>query len=142
MWAVVGLALSAFGAATLLPLQSEAVLLALLQQQQHSVVLLLCVASMANILGSCVNWWLGIHMQRYQQRSWFPVSPAKLQRAQVFYQRYGYYSLLLSWLPIIGDPLTLMAGVMRCRFLTFVLVVSLAKIGRYLCVYWLYLQLI
>lgn len=140
MWLLLGLFFSAFGAATLLPLQSEAVLVTVLSLGQHSAVLLIAVASVGNILGSCVNWWLGLHIQRYQDRTWFPVSAHQLQRAQQFYQKYGQYSLLLSWLPVIGDPLTLIAGVMRSRFLPFLIWVSVAKIGRYICVYWLYQQ--
>lgn len=140
MWLLLGLFFSAFGAATLLPLQSEAVLVTTLSLGQHSAVLLIAVASVGNILGSCVNWWLGLHIQRYQDRTWFPVSAHQLQRAQQFYQKYGQYSLLLSWLPVIGDPLTLIAGVMRSRFLPFLIWVSVAKIGRYICVYWLYQQ--
>lgn len=140
MWLLLGLFFSAFGAATLLPLQSEAVLVTALSLGQHSAVLLIAVASVGNILGSCVNWWLGLHIQRYQDRTWFPVSAHQLQRAQQFYQKYGQYSLLLSWLPVIGDPLTLIAGVMRSRFLPFLIWVSVAKIGRYICVYWLYQQ--
>lgn len=140
MWLLLGLFFSAFGAATLLPLQSEAVLVTALSLGQHSAVLLIAVASVGNILGSCVNWWLGLHIQRYQDRTWFPVSAHQLQRAQQFYQKYGQYSLLLSWLPVIGDPLTLIAGVMRSRFLPFLIWVSVAKIGRYICVYWFYQQ--
>ncbi len=140
MWLLLGLFFSAFGAATLLPLQSEAVLVTALSLGQHSAVLLIAVASVGNILGSCVNWWLGLHIQRYQDRTWFPVSAHQLQRAQQFYQKYGQYSLLLSWLPVIGDPLTLIAGVMRSRFLPFLIWVSVAKIGRYICIYWLYQQ--
>ncbi len=66
--------LSAFGAATLLPLQSEAVLLGLLVQGQQSAVLLIAVASLGNILGSCVNWYLGLKIEHYKNKKWFPVS--------------------------------------------------------------------
>lgn len=126
-----GLALSACIAATLLPMQSEAALVALLALEPRAVYTLVLVASVGNILGSQINWWLGTQLQRWQTRRWFPVTPAQLQRAQLWYQRYGRWSLLLSWMPIIGDPLTLIAGVLREPFWRFTLLVSLAKTARY-----------
>lgn len=130
--------MSAFGAATLLPLQSEAVLLGLFWQEQHPAVLLILVASAGNILGSCVNWYLGIQIEHYKDKRWFPVSEQQLLKAQRLYQKYGYWSLLLSWVPIIGDPLTLIAGLLKENFARFVLIVSMAKTGRYLFIYWAY----
>ena len=127
--------LSAFGAATLLPLQSEAVLVGLLIQAEHSALILIAVASLGNILGSCVNWYLGLKIERFKDKKWFPVSEVKLNQAQNIYHRYGFWSLLLSWVPIIGDPITLIAGLMKENFIRFLWVVSIAKIGRYMCVY-------
>lgn len=127
--------LSAFGAATLLPLQSEAVLLGLLVQNKQHAVLLIAVASLGNILGSCVNWYLGLKIEHYKNKKWFPVSADKMLKAQKTYQKYGYWSLLLSWVPIIGDPITLIAGLLKENFARFLLMVSIAKIGRYLFVY-------
>ncbi|QPF31673.1 DedA family protein [Acinetobacter lwoffii] len=127
--------LSAFGAATLLPLQSEAVLLGLLVQGEQSAVLLIAVTSLGNILGSCVNWYLGLKIEHYKNKKWFPVSADKMLKAQKTYQKYGYWSLLLSWVPIIGDPITLIAGLLKENLVRFLLMVSIAKIGRYLFVY-------
>ncbi|WP_079204724.1 YqaA family protein [Pseudomonas sp. CC6-YY-74] len=127
-----GLFLSAFGAATLLPLQSEAVLVSLLLSEAYPLWLLVAVASVGNVLGALANWLLGRYLEHFRQRRWFPVSEPRLQQAQGWYARYGRWSLLLSWLPIIGDPLTLVAGVMRERCWIFLLIVSLAKTGRYL----------
>ena len=123
--------LSAFGAATLLPLQSEAVLVALLLAGQHPLWALLLVATLGNVLGSWVNWLLGRSIEHYRERRWFPVSPTRLQQAQGWYARYGRWSLLLSWMPVIGDPLTLVAGVMRERLWVFLAIVTLAKASRY-----------
>lgn len=123
--------LSAFCAATLLPLQSEAVLVALLLAGQHPLWALLLVATLGNVLGSWVNWLLGRSIEHYRERRWFPVSPARLQQAQGWYARYGRWSLLLSWMPVIGDPLTLVAGVMRERLWIFIAIVTLAKASRY-----------
>ena len=133
--------LSAFGAATLLPLQSEAVLLGLLVNHQHAAWALIAVASLGNVLGSCVNWWLGLEIEQYKNKKWFPVSEAKILQAQGIYQKYGYWSLLLSWTPIIGDPITLIAGLLKENFWRFLTLVSIAKIGRYLFIYGLFVQL-
>lgn len=140
MWALGLLFLSAFGAATLLPLQSEAVLVGLLAQTQYPVWLLVAVASLGNILGSCVNWWLGLKVEQYKNKKWFPVSEQKMLQAQGIYQKYGFWSLLLSWVPVIGDPITLIAGLLKENFVRFVVMVSIAKIGRYLLVYWMFSQ--
>ena len=112
-------------------MQSEAALVALLALKPSAVYALVFFASLGNILGSMLNWWLGAHIQRWQNRRWFPASPAQLQRAQQWYQRHGRWSLLLSWLPIVGDPLTLIAGVLREPLWRFTLLVTLAKVGRY-----------
>ncbi|MCG2609200.1 DedA family protein [Acinetobacter sp. SM34] len=127
--------ISAFGAATLLPLQSEAVLLTFLFEGQHAVWLLIAVASLGNILGSCVNWWLGFKIEHYKDKKWFPVSEQQMWKAQAKYHKYGYWSLLLSWVPIIGDPITLIAGLLKENFARFLMMVSIAKIGRYLFIY-------
>ena len=127
--------ISAFGAATLLPLQSEAVLLGLLANGCYSAVVLIAVASLGNILGSCVNWYLGLQIEHYKHKKWFPVSEQKMLQAQEIYQKYGFWSLLLSWVPMIGDPITLIAGLLKENFLRFLLMVCVAKTGRYLVLY-------
>ncbi|WP_459474279.1 YqaA family protein [Pseudomonas sp. No.117] len=126
-----GLAALAFGAATLLPLQSEAALAGLLLTARYETVFLLLAATLGNVAGSTLNWWLGTQLERFHERRWFPLSPERLTRIQAAYQRYGWWSLLLSWTPIIGDPLTLVAGVMREPLWRFLLVVTLAKAARY-----------
>ena len=126
-----GLFLAAFTAATLLPAQSEAIVVGLLRTD-YAPWLVLAVASVGNVLGSVVNWFLGRGIELFRGRRWFPASPAALARAEGWYRRYGRWSLLLAWAPIIGDPLTVVAGVLRETFLVFLLLVSIAKIGRYL----------
>ncbi|WP_339532538.1 YqaA family protein [Pseudomonas mucidolens] len=128
MWAgYAGLFISAFGAATLLPLQSETVLVALLLSGDYSLGWLLAIATLGNVLGSLVNWLLGRSVEHFKERRWFPLSAAQLEKARGHYQRWGHWSLWLSWMPIIGDPLTLVAGVMREPLWRFLLIVSLAK---------------
>ena len=126
-----GLFIAAFGAATLLPLQSEAVLVGLLLSGHYSLWLLLGVATLGNVLGSVVNWWLGRWVEHFKDRRWFPVNDRQLEKARNHYQRWGHWTLLLSWLPVIGDPLTLVAGVMREPLGRFLLIVTLAKGARY-----------
>lgn len=121
---------SAFVAATMLPLQSEAVVVAAVLGE-HSPLLVVAVASIGNVLGAVVNWFLGRGIERFRGRSWFPVSAVQLARAQEWYRRYGRWSLLASWLPIVGDPLTLVAGIMREKLAVFVALVGIAKLGRY-----------
>ncbi|WP_219722176.1 YqaA family protein [Oligella urethralis] len=123
-----------FIAATLLPAQSEAVLLGMLHLSQQSAMLLVLFATVGNVLGSVLNWWLGTQLERFKERSWFPVSEQRLEQAQGYYQRYGSWILLFSWLPIIGDPITFVAGVLRERFYRFLILVSLAKGGRYVLI--------
>lgn len=126
-----GLFLAAFLAATIVPAQSEAVLVGLILAGDQPVLLLFLVATTGNVLGSVVNWLLGRFIEHFRHRPWFPVSQDKLARAEAWYRRFGIWSLLLSWVPIIGDPLTVVAGILRTPFLTFLLLVTIAKAGRY-----------
>ncbi|MGX0956040.1 membrane protein YqaA with SNARE-associated domain [Pseudomonas viridiflava] len=129
-----GLFMAALGAATLLPMQSETVLAGMLLSQAYPAVVLLSVATAGNVLGSILNWLLGRSIIRLRHKRWFPASEAQLEKAQRFYLKYGYWSLLLSWVPLIGDPLTLIAGVLREPLWRFVLIVTVAKGVRYLLV--------
>lgn len=130
--AYLALFLAAFLAATIVPAQSEAVLVGLILADKQPLLLLLLVATAGNVLGSVVNWLLGRFIEHFRDRPWFPVSPEKLARAEAWYRRFGVWSLLLSWVPIIGDPLTVVAGVLKTPFLTFLALVTLAKAGRYI----------
>lgn len=123
---------SALVAATILPMQSEAVLAGLLIAATHPPAALLVVATVGNVLGSVINWYLGRHLLRFRDRKWFPTSEQHLERAQNWYRRYGRWSLLGSWLPIIGDPLTVVAGLMKEPLVPFLCLVTVAKGTRYL----------
>ena len=132
MLTLLGLFLAAFLAATLIPAQSEAVLVGLLLAGPHPVWLLLAVATVGNVLGAVVNWGIGRFLIRFADHPRFPFSPAQLARAQGSYARWGWVSLFGSWLPFVGDPLTLAAGAMKEPLWRFLTVVTLAKGGRYL----------
>jgi membrane protein YqaA with SNARE-associated domain len=129
--AYLGLFAIAFVAATILPAQSEAALVALLAAGTQSPVLLVAVASAGNVLGAVVNWALGRGVERFRDRKWFPVKPAQLDRATGWYRRWGRWSLLLSWAPVGGDALTVAAGVLREPLWSFLLLVGVAKTLRY-----------
>ncbi len=129
--AYAGLFFAAFIAATILPLQSEAILVGLLLTGDHSVTALLLTASVGNTLGGAVNWLLGRGIERFKDKRWFPVKPAQLEKAQRWYQRYGRWSLLFSWLPIGGDALTVVAGILKEPLPTFLLLVFIGKAARY-----------
>ena len=126
--------LIAFLAATVLPAQSELGLAALVVSGSYPPLLLITAASVGNTLGSVVNWLLGRGIERYSDRPWFPVKQERLARASRWYHRYGRWSLLLSWMPIVGDPLTLAAGVLREPFSSFFFLVAIAKTTRYIVI--------
>ncbi|SDP11888.1 membrane protein YqaA, SNARE-associated domain [Phyllobacterium sp. YR620] len=130
-----GLFAIAFAAATILPMQSEAALAGLLLSNAFPSSVLISVASAGNILGSVVNWGLGRAIDRFRDRKWFPANSAQLDRAASWYRRFGRWTLLLSWMPIVGDPLTVVAGVLREPLASFIILVAIAKIGRYLAVF-------
>tara|TARA_B100000989_G_scaffold278230_1_gene239840 strand:- start:678 stop:1115 length:438 start_codon:yes stop_codon:yes gene_type:complete len=134
-----GLFIAAFLAATILPAQSEAGLAALILASPASVILLVVTASLGNVLGSALNWYVGRGINRYTSKQWFPAN-TQLSRATSWYSRYGRWSLLLSWVPVIGDPLTVVAGIMREPLLRFLLIVGIAKTGRYIVIALLALQ--
>ena len=140
--AYIFLFLSAFGAATLLPLQSESVLAGILILGEYSAILLISVATLGNVLGSCVNWWLGVQVEKYKDKQWFPVSEEKLLKAQNLYGRYGSPLLLLSWVPVIGDPITLVSGMLKEKFYKFLFLVLMAKFSRYIFIYLIYLKMV
>jgi membrane protein YqaA with SNARE-associated domain len=127
-----GLFLTALVAATILPAQSEAALVGLLLAGHQPAWALVAVAGVGNVLGSVINWLLGRGIDRLRHRAWFPVSDDALETAGRWYRRWGKWSLLFSWAPIVGDPLTVVAGVLREPFPIFLILVTIAKVGRYL----------
>jgi len=127
---------SAFLAATILPFYSEVLLYALLREGFDPLPLVL-VATLGNTAGAVVNWLLGLYLLRFQQRRWFYFSQAQIDRAQRWFQRYGRWTLLLAWMPIGGDALTLIAGIMKVRLWQFLLLVGAGKALRYVSVVYL-----
>ena len=122
---------ASFVAATILPAQSELVLSGLILAHRAPVWALVLVASLGNVGGSIVNYLLGLGLARFETARWFPVKRAALDRAEAFYRKWGRWSLLLAFAPVIGDPLTMIAGVLREKFWVFVALVTLSKVARY-----------
>ncbi len=123
-----------FLAATILPAQSEVLLAGMVMADHYPARALVTAATIGNVLGSAVNWVLGLYLARFEGRRWFPVSRREAERAEGWYRRWGKWSLLLSWAPFIGDPLTVVAGVLRKPLPMFLVLVTLAKFGRYVAV--------
>jgi membrane protein YqaA with SNARE-associated domain len=127
-----GLFVTAFLAATVLPAQSELLFTAMTLSGRFDPAWLVVAATAGNTLGSVVNWMMGRFVTQFSGRRWFPFDAAAIEKAEAFYARWGKWSLLLSWTPVIGDVLTFSAGVMRMPVVPFVCLVTTAKGGRYL----------
>lgn len=122
---------NAFIAATLLPALSEITLASLIAAGSGIPFMLFMVATTGNVAGSVLNWWLGRRLADFKGRKWFPFSESQISKASEQFNRFGKWSLLFAWLPIIGDPLTLMAGVFRISFMPFIILVTTGKALRY-----------
>lgn len=129
-----GLFASAFLAATILPFSSEAVLATLSTLDGVDFVILWAVATAGNTLGAMVNWVLGRWCLHWQDRKWFPFKAEDLDKADRWFAKWGVWSLLISWVPVIGDPITFAAGFLRVNFWLFAVLVLIAKGGRYVAV--------
>ena len=126
-----------FLAATILPFSSELSLAGLITTSNYDNVLLLIVASFGNVLGSVVNWVLGFYSRNLTIKKWFPFKETQIERSSKWFNKFGKWSLLFAWIPILGDPITLVAGLLRVRFLDFIILVAIGKISRYLLVFYL-----
>ena len=125
--------LSLFGisflAATILPLSSELTLVGLLSTNNYNALALLSTSSIGNILGSVINWFLGFYLLNHINKKWFPFKQKQVDKASYWFQKFGRWSLLFAWVPIIGDPIT--------PFIYFLILVSIGKIARYSVLYYL-----
>ena len=124
---------SAFLAATLVPFASEITLAAALAAG-GAIHWLIVTATLGNTLGAVVNWALGRFIGHFRDRRWFPAGPEQMERAQAWFRRYGVWSLLLAWAPVIGDALTVVAGTMRVHIAPFLILVAVGKGLRYVVV--------
>lgn len=135
LWAALSLLTASFLAATLLPGSSEVLLVALIVQYPDAVGTLVLVAAVGNTGGSLVNYALGIWLGRPVAER-FPriVSRNRLEQAEAWFARFGKWTLLFAWLPVVGDPLTVVAGVLRTQIIPFIVLVAVGKLARYLVI--------
>ena len=125
-----------FLAATILPFSSELTLAGLIATSNYDNLLLLIVASSGNVLGSVVNWALGFYLRNLTTKKWFPFKDKQIENSSKWFSKTGKWSLLFAWVPIIGDPLTLVAGLLRVKFIEFIILVTIGKVSRYIVIFY------
>tara|TARA_B100000579_G_scaffold429833_1_gene442246 strand:- start:3061 stop:3462 length:402 start_codon:yes stop_codon:yes gene_type:complete len=121
--------------ATIVPFGSEMYFATLLSFNKYNNLLLLIAASTGNVLGSVFNWVCGYYVNYFIKKPWFPIKKEKIKKGTEIFNKYGKWSLLLSWAPFIGDPITFVAGTLRFSLIPFLILVSIGKVGRYLIIY-------
>jgi membrane protein YqaA with SNARE-associated domain len=121
--------------ATIIPFGSEMYFATLLALDKYNSILLLIAASTGNILGSVFNWICGFYAAYFLKKKWFPINQNQIDKATNFFVKHGKWSLLLAWVPFIGDPITFVSGTLRYSFFPFLLLVSIGKTARYLVIY-------
>ena len=128
-----GLFVISFLAATILPLSSELVLTSLLLNDL-SPELLVIIATIGNVLGALTNYGLGFWASKAVVQKWLRMSETEFEKAEGRFNKYGLAALLFAWVPVIGDPLTVIAGIFRVNLLWFVILVTAGKFLRYFVV--------
>ena len=126
-----------FLAATILPFSSELTLAGLITTSNYDNLLLLIFVSLGNVLGSVVNWALGFYLRNLTTKKWFPFKDKQIENSSKWFSKTGKWSLLFAWVPIIGDPLTLVAGLLRVKFIKFIFLVTIGKVSRYIVIFYL-----
>ena len=121
---------SSFISATLFPLGSEALLIYDIKEG-YNIYFLVFFATTGNSLGSIVNYFLGLKGEEYLVHKKFLIEKY-IKVSKKFFDKFGAFSLLFSWLPIIGDPITFVAGILKYNFKKFLFLVVIAKFSRYL----------
>ena len=121
--------------ATIIPFGSEAYFITLLSLEKYNHFILFVVASVGNVLGSLFNWICGFYINFFIKKSWFPINNKIIDRGNKLFTKYGKWSLLISWFPLVGDPITFAAGTLMYPIIPFLVLVSIGKVGRYLIIY-------
>ncbi len=128
-----GLFISSFLAATILPFSSEIVLAGLLLKGWNPYYLVF-IATLGNVLGSLTNYALGKWGGTIIVKRFLKVSDKELQRSSNVFNKYGVFSLLFAWVPVIGDPITIISGIAKTNIFLFSFLVSIGKLARYILV--------
>ncbi len=137
MLTLISLFFGAFLAATILPFSSEVMLTLALTSGEFDTWLLVSIAAVGNTLGALLNWYLGRFLMHWSNHRWFPFSQPQLIRAEHAFNRYGLWSLLFAWVPVVGDPLTFAAGALNVRLAVFLPLVAVGKSLRYVAIGWI-----
>ena len=127
--------LVAFMVATIIPFGSEAYFITLLSSGEFNNFILFIIVSIGNVLGSLFNWLCGYYINYFIKKPWFPINNQMIDRGNKIFKKYGKWSLLFSWVPFIGDPITFVSGTLRYPIVPFLVLVSIGKVGRYLIIY-------
>ena len=133
-----GLFLSSFLSATILPGQSEIALMSLIMIDKYSLNLLIFFSCIGNILGSILNWFMGFKLEKFKNKKWFPATGLQLKKASHYYNKYGKWTLLLCWVPFIGDPMIAVLGFFRVKFIPLAIMMLIGKLARYSVLTWIY----
>lgn len=128
---------ASFFAATIFPAQSEIILATLNYSKNYDSFLLLAIASLGNILGAIVNWFLGYYLFKFKDKKWFLLKDLQIDKYSKIYKKWGKWSLLFAWLPFVGDPLTIIAGFFKTNIWIFIFLVGIGKVSRYVFIIWL-----
>ena len=129
----IGLFIASFLAATILPLSSE-VILSFLLLNNFNPTILVSVATFGNVLGSFVNYSIGVWGSIFFVRRVLKISEDEFVKAKQRFQKYGVFSLFFAWVPVIGDPLTVVAGVLKINILIFFIMITSGKLIRYVII--------
>lgn len=125
--------ISAFVSATLIPFGSEALLIYDIKEG-FNIPFLLFVATLGNSLGSIVNYFLGLKGEEYLIKKKL-LKEKSILKTKKYFDKYGAFCILFSWLPIIGDPITFIAGILKFNLKLFILLVVIAKFLRYFVIF-------
>ena len=128
--------------ASIIPAQGELVMFALLASGKYRALMLLAAACAGTFIGVSINWVLGRYLSRFQNEKWFPVKSTYLEKARLLFDRHGRAALLLAGIPLIGDPITIMAGALKVNFGFYLLTAGLSKCARYGVVWLIYLGIV
>ncbi len=130
-----GLFISSFLASTLLPFGSEGIVVLLVSQGFNAMAVVI-VASVGNFFGACTSYYLGFMGRGYMEK-YLRIDRHDLETAEKYFSKYGSYVLLFTWVPLIGDAITVTGGLLRLKFTTFAILVFVGKFLRYLAVAYL-----
>jgi membrane protein YqaA with SNARE-associated domain len=114
-----------------LPASSELALAGMLTAGTGQPWVLVAMATTGNLVGSVINFFFGRYVSGLTDRRWFPATEAQMKRASAQFQRYGVWILLMSWMPVLGDLITVIAGLLRTEFKLFLVLTAIGKFLRY-----------